>query len=107
MTEPLVSIIIPTRNRRHFLEVALDSVRGQTWDAWEVWVIDDASSTVQRREVQLSKLVSGGYVISEGLAPGEVIVTAGEVFPLEVTMTVIASEPTRVPLSLTVNVKRR
>ena len=41
---PLVSVIIPTHNRRKLLERALDSVFSQTWSALEVVVVDDAST---------------------------------------------------------------
>lgn len=40
---PTVSVIIPTRNRCHYLQEALDSVHRQTHDRWEAIVIDDAS----------------------------------------------------------------
>jgi glycosyltransferase involved in cell wall biosynthesis len=43
MSEPLVSVITPTRNRRNLLEAALDSVAAQTLGAWEHLVIDDGS----------------------------------------------------------------
>ncbi len=42
-----------------------------------VWVINEQSKSVNRREVQVGKLISGGYVIEEGLTPGEMIATAG------------------------------
>ena len=42
--EPLVSVIIPTRNRRPLLEAALDSLLGQTYGNWEAVVVDDASN---------------------------------------------------------------
>ncbi|MCP3903169.1 MAG: efflux RND transporter periplasmic adaptor subunit [Planctomycetes bacterium] len=45
--------------------------------ASSVWVIDEASSTVRRRTVELGKVVSAGYVIEAGLEPGEMIATAG------------------------------
>jgi glycosyltransferase involved in cell wall biosynthesis len=40
----LVSIIIPTRNRRDLLLETLDSVRKQTYSNWEAIVVDDAST---------------------------------------------------------------
>jgi glycosyltransferase involved in cell wall biosynthesis len=40
----LVSVIIPTRNRRERLARAIESVRKQTWKNVELVVVDDASS---------------------------------------------------------------
>jgi glycosyltransferase involved in cell wall biosynthesis len=40
----LVSVIIPTRNRRERLTRAIESVRNQTWKSVEIIVVDDASS---------------------------------------------------------------
>ncbi|MBT8419552.1 MAG: glycosyltransferase family 2 protein, partial [Gammaproteobacteria bacterium] len=42
--QALVSIIIPTYNRRSFLEQALESCFSQTYPAIEVIVIDDGSN---------------------------------------------------------------
>jgi glycosyltransferase involved in cell wall biosynthesis len=41
---PLVSIVIPTYNRAASLVRALDSVLAQTYPAWEVLIVDDAST---------------------------------------------------------------
>lgn len=41
---PLVSVIVPTHNRPHLLEAAVDSVVRQDWDEWELIVVDDGSS---------------------------------------------------------------
>lgn len=43
MTRPLVSIAMPTYNRRAFLEAAVDSVRAQTLEDFEPLIVDDAS----------------------------------------------------------------
>jgi hypothetical protein len=43
MAQPLVSIIIPNRNRTDFLVAALASVRGQTMGDFEAIVVDDHS----------------------------------------------------------------
>ena len=40
----LVSVVMPTRNRRPRLEQAVESVLAQTYPNWELLVVDDASS---------------------------------------------------------------
>jgi len=42
-----------------------------------VWVIDPTSNIARSREVQLGKLTSAGYVVGEGLTPGEMIAISG------------------------------
>lgn len=42
--QPLVSIIIPTFNRAHFIGETLDSIISQTYQYWECIVVDDGSS---------------------------------------------------------------
>lgn len=44
MERPLVSIIIPTFNRRRVVERAIQSVIGQTYPHWELHIIDDGSN---------------------------------------------------------------
>jgi glycosyltransferase involved in cell wall biosynthesis len=41
---PAVSVIVPTYNSAHFLTEALDSILDQTWDDFEIIVIDDGST---------------------------------------------------------------
>jgi glycosyltransferase involved in cell wall biosynthesis len=41
---PKVSVIIPTHNRAHFLRDAITSVLGQTFQEFEIIVVDDASN---------------------------------------------------------------
>jgi cellulose synthase/poly-beta-1,6-N-acetylglucosamine synthase-like glycosyltransferase len=40
---PKVSIVIPTRNRLHYLKEAVYSVRAQTFVDWQLLIVDDAS----------------------------------------------------------------
>src|SRR5262245_19685019 len=43
-TKPLVSIIVPFFNTAPFIAEAIESVRAQHYDAWELLLIDDGSS---------------------------------------------------------------
>ncbi|MDE2179509.1 MAG: glycosyltransferase family 2 protein [candidate division NC10 bacterium] len=43
MAEPIVTVIIPTRNRLLLLQEAVASVQAQTLQDWELIVVDDAS----------------------------------------------------------------
>lgn len=42
-----------------------------------VWVVNEASQTVSKRQVDVFELTSNGYTITDGLVPGERIVVAG------------------------------
>ncbi|MFH1914225.1 MAG: glycosyltransferase family A protein [Pseudomonadota bacterium] len=44
MKDTLVSIILPTYNRAGYIGAALDSVFAQSWQRWELVVIDDGST---------------------------------------------------------------
>lgn len=44
MSEPLVSIIIPTYNRLNYVQRAVESALQQSYQNTEVWVIDDGST---------------------------------------------------------------
>ncbi len=44
MSDPLISVILPTRNRAHVLGESVESVLGQTYDRFELIVVDDAST---------------------------------------------------------------
>jgi glycosyltransferase involved in cell wall biosynthesis len=41
---PLVSIILPTFNRARLLPEAFESIRTQSWERWELIVVDDGST---------------------------------------------------------------
>lgn len=43
MDKPIVSVVIPTYNRAGYLREALDSVAAQTFQDYEVVVVDDGS----------------------------------------------------------------
>src|SRR5262245_27685902 len=44
MAVPQVSVILPTWNRADLLSHAIASVRSQTFDSWELIVVDDGST---------------------------------------------------------------
>lgn len=48
MYEPAVSVVLPTHNRASFLKRAMDSVIAQTWESWELLVVDDGSEDETR-----------------------------------------------------------
>ena len=50
---------------------------GDDADKSFVWVVDEASKTLSRREVQIGKLARFGVLIKDGLKPGEWIVVKG------------------------------
>jgi glycosyltransferase involved in cell wall biosynthesis len=49
---PTVSVVIPTYNREKLLPVSVDSVLRQTFDDWELLVIDDRSTDGTRQVVE-------------------------------------------------------
>jgi len=44
MSNPVVSIIIPTYNRAHYISETLDSILAQSFSNWECIIIDDGSN---------------------------------------------------------------
>ncbi len=53
-SNPVVSIIMPTYNRIHMLEKAIESVFAQSYEDWELIIIDDAST--DETEQRMSEL---------------------------------------------------
>ena len=49
---PLISIVLPTFNRRRFLEQAVSSVVNQTFREWELLVVDDGSDDESWKTIQ-------------------------------------------------------
>jgi glycosyltransferase involved in cell wall biosynthesis len=44
LSTPMVSIVLPTYNRAHLLRQAVDSIQAQTYQSWELIIVDNASS---------------------------------------------------------------
>src|SRR5690349_17228042 len=84
-TSPLVSVIMPTRNRCAYLSTAIASVKAQTYPHWELVIVDDASddptptllATVDDPRVRSVRIQLGGCCAARnaGLdaARGEII----------------------------------
>jgi len=51
---PKVSVIIPTHNRAEFLRSAIKSVLNQTFQDFEIVIIDDASKDHTREVITIS-----------------------------------------------------
>jgi glycosyltransferase involved in cell wall biosynthesis len=43
-TQPLISVVMPSFNRAHYISQAIESVLSQTYSQWELIIIDDAST---------------------------------------------------------------
>lgn len=68
---PLVSVVIPTRNRSHWLKDALESVFQQTYHATDIIVVDDASTDNTRGILSnLGKMHANLRVIYNEVAQG-------------------------------------
>lgn len=73
MMAPLVSVILPTYNRAHFLEQAFKSLATQQYTVFEVIIIDDGSTDSTKETVMsLSSTFSQPvhYVYQENQGPG-------------------------------------
>jgi len=70
---PLVSIILPTYNRAHFLARAFSSITSQTFSNFEVIVVDDGSNDNTKKVVEeLSETLEQQvrYMFQENQGPG-------------------------------------
>lgn len=67
-SKPLISIVLPTRNRAHLLPGSIDSCLGQTYDNWELIIVNDASTddTEAVAQAYCAKDARIRYVVSDG-----------------------------------------
>lgn len=65
-TSPRVSVVVPTHNRPALLREALDSLRAQTFGAWEAIVVDDASTPAATIEIEDPRLRIVRHATAQG-----------------------------------------
>ena len=65
----LVSVIIPTYNYAHFIAQAIESVLAQTYQNFEILVIDDGSTDATRETVARFAQVQYQFQANQGIAP--------------------------------------
>ena len=70
------TVIGPVGNGRE-VEVPLSATFSGADDASMVWVIDEGTMQVVRRPVAIGSLTNQGIMVTDGLSPGEWVVTAG------------------------------
>lgn len=74
----VVSSQLPEEARQVGIEIPAPAVfSGEDPAKSYVWIIDETSKTLQRREVTVGRLGSQGILIRSGLAPGEWVVVRG------------------------------
>ncbi len=48
----MVAIVVPVYNDEEYLSICLDSIKNQTADYWEAWLVDDASTDSSRNIIK-------------------------------------------------------
>ncbi len=69
-SQPLVSVVIPTRNRMDLLMKAINSAIDQTWKNIEIIVVNDASTDTTETELQALDLLVPLKIISNKFPSG-------------------------------------
>lgn len=68
MSNPIVSVIVPTYNRPEFLERALSSIDAQTYQNYEIVVVNDAGEDISHVVKKYDKAVLVEHKENKGLA---------------------------------------
>lgn len=70
-------VTLPDNAVSQGVDILVSALFSDESDQQFVWVIDDTTKTVTRRQVTVGNLSSSGITVTKGLAPGEWIATAG------------------------------
>ena len=73
MSEPKVSIIIPSYNRFKYLQNALDSIYAQDYTNYEIIVVNDGSTQEEYRSYKFPEQVNIVHINKEDTLIGEVL----------------------------------
>ena len=79
MSEELISVLIPTYNREKLLRRAIQSVQGQSYENWEIIVVDNHSEddtqlfieSLSSEKIKYIKHKNNG-IIASSLIPGQI-----------------------------------
>lgn len=71
MYKPLVSVVTPTYNRAHTLGKAIRSVLNQTYENWEMIIVDDGSTDDTKKLVQSFTDARIRYFVKENGGPSQ------------------------------------
>jgi glycosyltransferase involved in cell wall biosynthesis len=52
MTRPNLSVVLPTHNGAHYIDQSISSIVAQTYEDWELLVVDDASTDESAQKIQ-------------------------------------------------------